>query len=615
MFIILPAIVAIIGTIIYFFHGLDETGAWLTIILSALAFFVMYKKLPKTGEKNIPFFNLKHISPAEWTTSVIFVVAWIASVWFLYQGRSYRAIVSPWQVVSIWYFLTYCVGVGCLFFLAKKSSSLTTFFLVMQSLLLFGTAVLVYTIGYGFDPYVHDAAVRSIEQLGQIKPLTPYYIGQYSLLIVLKTLTGIAASTWSKILVPALAALLLPFMLTRWLREKNRSLLPLVFLLIFPLPLFIVTTPQSLAYIFLLVIIFLPASDNIVKWLCALAALTIQPLAGIPALLLVIRDWTIERRLKIHSSVLLALFIVVLPAVLYVFSALNATASVSLTWPNLAELFSWLALTNPTREIVWLNFLYFYSGFALLLFVLASVAGIVFAHKKNYALVDRLGWPALALVLSSILASSIHFHFLIEYEQSDYPLRLLIIAALFALPFVLVTFSKATELYQRSDRLVRNSIFCIVVAGSVAALYFSYPRNDHYYNSHGYATSKADILAVHWIEQDSQGKPYIVLSDQQVSAAALREFGFAHYYKNNLFYYAVPTGGPLYQNYLAFTDQPNKKNISAARDLSGVQTVYIVINSYWWQYKKIAPEAAKLADKTKDIGDGQISIFVFDHRF
>ena len=43
--------------------------------------------------------------------------------------------------------------------------------------------------------------------------------------------------------------------------------------------------------------------------------------------------------------------------------------------------------------------------------------------------------------------------------------------------------------------------------------------------------------------------PYIVLANQSVSAAALLRFGF-HTYYGAQFYYAIPTGAPLYQSYL-----------------------------------------------------------------
>jgi hypothetical protein len=151
----------------------------------------------------------------------------------------------------------------------------------------------------------------------------------------------------------------------------------------------------------------------------------------------------------------------------------------------------------------------------------------------------------------------------------------------------------------------------LIVSGSLASLYLSYPRFDDYANSHGYATSKADILAVRFIEQDARGKNYIVLANQQVSAAALREFGFNRYY-NNLFYYPIPTGGLLYQYYLALVKEPNLATISAAAELAGVKRVYVVINEYWWQAKRLIAELDLIAGEHQVINGGKDHVFRFD---
>jgi len=93
--------------------------------------------------------------------------------------------------------------------------------------------------------------------------------------------------------------------------------------------------------------------------------------------------------------------------------------------------------------------------------------------------------------------------------------------------------------------------------------YLTYPRADAFAKSRADATSQADITAVRWIEADSAGKNYVVLSNQAVAAAALQEFGFKKYYTDQntecqmskvkcqmLFFYPIPTTSLLYQLYL-----------------------------------------------------------------
>ncbi|MCG2695722.1 hypothetical protein L6248_02210 [Candidatus Parcubacteria bacterium] len=142
-------------------------------------------------------------------------------------------------------------------------------------------------------------------------------------------------------------------------------------------------------------------------------------------------------------------------------------------------------------------------------------------------------------------------------------------------------------------------IFLIFAAILIStSLYLSYPRFDHYFNSRCFSTSKNDIEAVNWIENNTESD-YIVLANQQVSAAALREFGFKKYYSpplidkerglgGEVFYYPVPTGGPLYQYYLDMVyEKPSRETMTKAMDLVGVSEGYFVLNKYWWAFDKI----------------------------
>ena len=145
-----------------------------------------------------------------------------------------------------------------------------------------------------------------------------------------------------------------------------------------------------------------------------------------------------------------------------------------------------------------------------------------------------------------------------------------------------------------------------------ASHYFSYPRFDNYFNSHGFSTSPSDIKAVRIIDEMGGDNNYIVLANQQVSAAALSEFGFKKYYKNDIFYYPIPTASPLYQYYLKMAyEKPDKKTALAAADSVGADKVFFVINKYWTKFPKIADEAKEEADEWKEVDNGQVFIFTY----
>jgi hypothetical protein len=618
-----PAIIAIAGTLVYFSYGLNRSGAWITIIISTISIYCLYRALAKETKTSPPRDEkiIKNITNSEWLLGALFLITWLIAVYLLFSGRSERAIITPWQVVPVWFFLAYALGIAWLFLLGRFSSRLVSIALVLQSSLLFGVALIVYRIGYGFDPFIHEAAVNAIMKLGQIKPLTPYYLGQYSLITVLEAFSGLKTAFLAKMLVPSLAALFLPLLAWRWLArhhgvERDWGL-AVIMALILPATIFIVTTPQSLAYIFLLIALLWPTpqekkSELIIVWLNAIAALVTQPIAGIPAILVAISDTTRGRRFdkKIYP-IILGLFVVAVPAALYIFTKLGSEAAISFQAPELLKTFAWLAPSNPSEKSWWLNFLYLYGNNQGLIIAFLALIGVIIAFKKkSKELLRRFALPAIALTLCALLTSSLNFHFLINYERSDYLERVLIVVAIFCLPLILLVFRAIAARVENMPRKIVAMWLILIVSGSLASLYLSYPRFDDYANSHGYATSKADILAVRFIEQDARGKNYIVLANQQVSAAALREFGFNRYY-NNLFYYPIPTGGALYQYYLKMVDSPDRALMKEAMDLTRVDRVYLVLNNYWWQFKELAPTIGAMANSTGDIGDGQIKIFKF----
>ena len=617
--VVFPILIACIGSLAYIIFGLTSASVWAVIIVSAITTFLLCRKNNQVDETS--FFSSATIPQREWLIFFGYLFVWLISFWLLYSARTDRAIITPWQVVSHWYFITFSLGTLLTWFLVKSSSRFTKYVLILHSLLLCAVATIVYQIGYGFDPYIHEAAIKAIIQLGKIKPLTPYYLGYYSLIIALKTISGLSIHFWTRILIPLLSSVLIPLLVTRWLSrhhgtEKNWMAAALL-LFILPASLFIVSTPQGLAYLFLLIVILWPspqlqAQDKIIICIAALAALLTQPIAGIAASFIVLYDLTKNsKQAKVLYNLCLAGLVLAIPFSLYVVSRIDSATSSSFVIPQLQWLSDYIP-QNPFKYSIWLNLSYLFNGLQGLLVLLLLASGVVLAfQRKSKELRLRYAWPFLALALAAIVASSLNFHFLIDYERSDYPQRILITACLVALPLLIAAFETFARKLNETPKTVMYSILLVITGAITANLYVSYPRYDDIHNSHSYATSKADVLAVQWIDKDAQTKSYLVLSNQQVSAAALSQFGFAHYLKNNIFYYPVPTGGILYPYYLKTVDQPQRSTIEEAMKVAGVQKAYVVLNNYWWRFKYLAPDLQKIADSSISIGDGQDVIYSF----
>jgi hypothetical protein len=126
--------------------------------------------------------------------------------------------------------------------------------------------------------------------------------------------------------------------------------------------------------------------------------------------------------------------------------------------------------------------------------------------------------------------------------------------------------------------------------------------------------SDDDISAVNWIEKDAGSEnDFIVLANQQTSAAALKEFGFKKYYQDNTyFYYPIPTGGEMYKVFLRMIqEEPERRLMEDIMEKTGVNIGYFAVNKYWWASKKIIDEAKLSADSYHEVNNGEIFIFKY----
>ena len=219
----------------------------------------------------------------------------------------------------------------------------------------------------------------------------------------------------------------------------------------------------------------------------------------------------------------------------------------------------------------------------------------------------------LSLIINYILLKSfITFPALIQYEQNVYPARILEISFYFLIPLFLFALYKFLEKISQSNFLTKTFFILIFSLFLTFSLYYSYPKDDgeDYQIDRGYSVSRADISAVQKIEEDASGHDYIVLANQSVSAAAVREFGFKKYY-GPYFYYPIPTGDQLYQYYLSMVYRaPSRETVREAADLADVNLVYFVLNKYWTDADKISVEAKKNADEMMLV-DNKITIFKY----
>ncbi len=636
------ALISTAGAIVYYFSKLDTVGlSWLCVTLPWALFAVSPFGARVREHVEKPTLIVEKSSPEDSLSGVLLLIAVaadLAALRWLWGARTAEAIRSPWEVVSPLYFLWIGLAAFCLIALAyrRRFPHLTLAAASLHLFAMLAPAALVYAVGFGFDPFVHQAAEKLVFAAGVVTPKTPYYIGQYALVTVLTKLFRLPIVAVDRFLLPTLTALFLPAA-AAWLLRRGygvpRALALVASLGIFLLPLsaFASTTPQGLADLFFLLTMLLGAA-----WLhghrpplgfvllLAFAAAATHPLSGVPALMAAVLLMIAKLRhdglpaARIAKTVAFGLAIgmaaVAIPFVFAVREGSGVAPLVSAFHKPIAELLLGIPFEAPGLASRYRPILDFAEFLArnqdAFLFLLAGAGAWLLLRRRGYrrsAL--AAGGLSIALLISvAILRSSFVFKDVIGYEQANYADRLYDAALLSLAPLVLAGVAWWWRALSKAEHGVRM-LHALLFAAAISALaYAAFPRLDDYRFSRGYSASIHDVRAVDWINAHGVA-PYVVLANQSTSAAALSEFGFKTYYGSQ-FYYAIPTGAPLYQSYLEMVyGGAKRETMEAAMREMQVPTAYFVIDSYWTNASSVIAAAKKTADDWQDIDGGQAMIF------
>ena len=611
------SVISISGALVYLAYNLNWLGLIGSLIISAGLLWwrradISWPRWSDYKSITASLFDNQRGGSKAWP--IVYALAWLASLVWLWLSRTDQAIQSPWQALPPLFFAYYLLLTAAAYHIASRANNYLI--LGLHYFLSFGVLAIIYTIGYGFDPFVHQAALDKINTAGSITPKTLYYSGQYSLIIISHRLTALPLAWLNKFLVPILAAALLPAV---WHRSAarlwpERPTVAALWLLVLPFTFLTITTPQNLAYLLAVAALLLGLSaeqknDWQLAGLLVLWATLTQPLAGWPTALvlasLFIRQHARAKK-EIWYAALLALNAVSLPALLFwsTDSYLDAAAGLI----NIKQLVTGLAVQIPNYETWLLNFVYLLGRNYLWLIILLAGGGLYWLltqRGRNWGVYLISFGHSLTMLIAGALTGLIHFRQLIDYNQNDYAQRFLIMAVIFLLPLII------TSVYGLNRRARPGWSTAPLLAAIITAnLYLSYPHQDNYQDNRGWPVTASDLAAVEWIQQDAAGQDYVVLANQQVSAAALSRFGFAKYY-GDVFYYPLPTGAPLYEYYLAMLKQPNQQTVQAAMALAKVKRAYFVVNDYWWAADKIKAEAGLTAARQQSLPQGRDTVFVY----
>jgi len=551
-----------------------------------------------------------------------FLVA--ALLFLLFKNSNDNYINSVWTQLPPKFLILYVFALVTLILLNFRNKSKWQYLNIgIFFFLTLNIANFVYSLGFGFDGFVHRATEKLLIESGTISPKPPYYIGYYVLVVIINKISRISLF-WIDSLITSLTAFIILPPLVGYGIEKYFKLEPhriynyLLLILALPCTLLVQSTPLALGLLLTITGSFLALAyhrdKSIPLWflfLILIATLSIHAFAAIP--LLILLGFILIQKISPVSLKIIATIIWLLTSALAYSAAFIAANGISINKVTIAyHAFDWkiFYLYPYTKQYnYFLDLAYLIGNSILPIAILSAFTFALYCWRtKKQRAVLAFSLTVLALTTNAvILKSFISFESLTGAESNDFIQRILLILPYFTLPCViaLINTVKTSEVW--------NRIFAgtMLITFILSATYLSFPRYDDYQNSNFINTTVTDYQAVRLAVSE---KPYLVLASQATSAAALHLNGFNHNLTLTtgevVYYYPLPTGGILYPYYLEILHSKNPRDVAEeVKKLTSVEDIFVIVTDAWRNFEEITSRLQTSATNTKIISHATIFQF------
>lgn len=630
----------IILSVIYYLFGLTSLSVAIFFVALSL-FFVFLYKVFKIKIKTVNFsdkFLLDFLKNKNNWWLLFSLVCFSYFLFYFYQHQITDGKPSPWP--SLWWpgFLVFALwSLMLVYFYFKKQSNWHNFlYLLLANIVV----AISYVLAYGYDSLLHQASLDFIAQHGQITPLSPFYIGQYSLEVLIHFFTGFDFVLIERWFLPLFFVVTIFFVgkliLAKVFGEKNLLALVLSVVLLLP-SVFFASSPFGFALLFSVLTLaflylFIKTEEKhfyFVTLATALAALFIHPFVGLNIILWILY-WPYYQKIKNKLWQNLSLFLVFIlssVAVVFAFTFYNWLANKQLILYNPISYL--LDFFNIFSDPVWYyrgessvleKIIYFYERihfFLLLLFVWYFFPIKLFVKKKENA----IGLIVLSALISSwLFIASFSITNYYYGDQANYAYRLVQVCQWLAWPLVLALCWRFLAWLKQQKIIWKFLVAIMLVFFLTMSWYLTYPRQDNVSRMSVNSARVIDGQAIEFIYQNEDGKDnYLVFANQLFGALAVKQYGFGPYYqdKNEEFlYYSLPWGGQLAQLYNQVMDSSDGKIDAILEQMKnvaqavGLHKFYFIFSDVW------APRQATIdALENKASQDWQIENKVFIYQF
>jgi hypothetical protein len=550
----------------------------------------------------------------------------------LWQKANVGIIRSPWELVGLKFWTIFILSniLLVITFLRKRTAK-NIFLLIIHFLLITTIGIVLYPLGFGYDSFIHQTVLGIIDKTGTIEPRLYVYVGQYGMTLFLSKLSGVSLIAVNKFLLPLLFSIIWPSSIYYGLRygfkwSYKASYLSALLSLIVGFSFATMTTPQSLSYLMVALVVFILSEVNRKKiplyflWIVAAMTMTIHPLGGIPIVYLaaILSIFRIKRKflriLLYYISWIMAAFS--LPLLLAIYQYINNIPWTKIFTFNMQNILVLPLINFRSTYNFPLDFIHNLGANHIWIYIILVLLGLFFIIRANKFIFFRRHLIFTFILILNFVITKIflNFNLQISYQKEDYVNRIIFLIIISVLPLVLTAFYFLFKEALKNGKAIWQKIWLVVFTVIIitVSVYFSYPIYDRHGNSKSFNVTATDIKTVKAIEE-STDKPYIVLANQMVGVAAINEYGFAHYYNNN-FYYSMPLGNNnIYNEYLSMIEgQASRDAALVAMDKAGVDKLYFVVNNYWHSAKQAIDQASHVADEHWLIDNGVNTVFVYN---
>ncbi len=536
--------------------------------------------------------------------------------------------------------MIFAIWSALLFYLYFKNKSNGHNFLYL--LLANIVVAITHVLSYGYDSLIHQSSLQFIAQHGQITPLSPFYIGQYSLEVLVNFFTGFDFVLIERWFLPLFFVVLIwtlgKLILNKVFKEQNLFLLALSVVLLIP-DVFFASSPFgfsllisviSIAYLYL----FIKTEERhfyILSLSTALASLFIHPFVGLNIILWIFY-WPYYQKIKNkvwRKLSLLFTFILSSTAVVLAFAFYNWMSNkVLILYNPISYLADFLNIFGDPIWYIRDNYsvleyiIYFYERthfFLLLLFVWYFFPIKIFGKLKEN-IISLIILSSLISAWFFISALSINNYY--YGDQVNYSYRLVQVAKWLAWPlFLALIWQMSVWLKKQNKFLILIISFCLISVMTVA-WYLTYPRQDNISHMSVNSARAIDMVAIQSVYKNENGKDgYLVLANQLFGALAVKQYGFGPYYQDQneeFLYYSLPWGSQLAKIYNQFMTAENveiDEYLEKTKDIAtsvGLHKFYFIFTDAWAPHPATQKALENKASQAWQIED---SVFIYKFEF